>query len=172
MEHFQKLFDSDGVQNLNEVVFSIPKLVDESMNSYMTWEVSYMKIWEAMLNLGALKALGRDGLIGMFYSNHWDMVGPKVCELVKLFFQEGIMPQEINETQVVIVLKIPRLEEVGQFRPVSYHNFICKIITKVKVHKLRKYMDRIISLNPSAFIRERLTQDNIINPMKLCMHCD
>ena len=39
-----------------------------------------------MLGLGAQKAPGRHGINGLFYKNHWDVVGSKVCEVIKLSF--------------------------------------------------------------------------------------
>ena len=90
------------------------------------------------------------------------MIGPKVCEVVKLFFREGVLPNDINETIVAHIPKISRPEEVGQLRPISCRNFIYKIISKVIVLHLKKYMDQLISPNQSAFIGGRLIQDNIV----------
>ena len=68
---------------------------------------------------------------------------------------------------MVFIPKIPKPEEVGQFRPISCYNFIYKIITKIIVLKLRKFMNRLISPNHSAFIGGRLIQDNIIVTHKI-----
>ena len=86
MDHFHKFFESEGEQNLNEVFSSIPKQVDDEINLDLTKQVSNMEIKEAMLSLGALKAPRSDGLRGIFYRNHCDVVDTKVCEVVKLFF--------------------------------------------------------------------------------------
>ena len=80
------------------------------------------------------------------------MVGPKVCEVIKQFFRVGVLPEEVNETIVSLIPKADRPEEVGQFRPISCCNFIYKIITKVIVGRLKKFMDKLISPNQSAFI--------------------
>ena len=70
-----------------------------------------------------------------------------MCEVVKLFFREGILSKKINETIVALIPKVPRLKEVGQFRPINCCNFINKIITKVIVQRLKRYMDELISPN-------------------------
>ena len=68
-------------------------------------------------------------------------MGPKMCEVVQLFFSKGTFPNDINQTIVALIPKIPRPEEVGQFRPINYCNLIYKIITKVIVLRLRKFID-------------------------------
>ena len=67
-----------------------------------------------------------------------------------------------NEIQVVLIPNVNRLEEVGQFRPISCCNFIYKIIATIIVQRLRKYMSNLVSPNQSAFISGRLIQYNII----------
>ena len=162
MEHFRKIYQSDDTHDFHSCLDAIPQLVDDNMNAELCKEVSDSKIKEATFSLGALKAPGCDGFNGLFYQNHWDVVGPTVCEVVKMFFLEGTLPADINETIVALIPKIPRPEEVGQFRPISCCNFVYKIITEVIVLRLRKFIDRIISPNQSAFISGRLIQDNII----------
>lgn len=81
---------------------------------------------------------------------------------MKDFFQNGNLPSEINETQVVLVPKVPNPEEVGHFRPISCCKFLLKIITKIIMLRLRKFIHQLISPNQSAFIGGRLIQDNIV----------
>ena len=81
---------------------------------------------------------------------------------MKEFFQKGILLSDINETQVVLVPKVSSPEKMAHFRPISCCNFILKIITKIIMLRLRKFMNQLISPNQSAFIGGCLIQDNIV----------
>ncbi|KAL9667122.1 hypothetical protein QQ045_001471 [Rhodiola kirilowii] len=49
-----------------------------------------------------------------------------------------------------------------QFRPISLCKVIMKIITKSLVNRLQKCLDKVISLNQSAFVKGRIITDNIV----------
>lgn len=76
-------------------------------------------------------------------------------------FSRGCILEFINETQVVLTPKIKRPNDMGQFRSISYCNFVFKVITRIIVARLRCFLDAIITSNYSALISGKLIQDNI-----------
>ena len=113
LEHFQEVYNSTPIQGIEDCVAGLPKLVTVEMNAELSKPVSDAEIRNAVFSLGALKAPGGDGLNGSFYQKHWEVVGRQVCAAVTEFFQNGILPTEVNETQVVLVPKIQRPESVS-----------------------------------------------------------
>lgn len=109
-----------------------------------------------------MKALGPDGLNGMFYQKHWDVVKGDVCLAVINFFQHGVLPLEVNETVVTLIPKIPIPESINHLRPISCCNFIYKVISKIVVLRLKGFMNDLISPNQSAFVGGQLIQDNLL----------
>ncbi|XP_025665275.1 uncharacterized protein [Arachis hypogaea] len=132
------------------------------MNRELMKEVSDQEIKEATFSLGSLKAPGPDELNGLFFQKHWAIIEKEVCEVVKHFFQEGVLPSRIGDTIIVLVPKTNYPETLNQLRPISCCNFIYKIISKVLVIRLRRIIDAIVSPIQSAFVGRRLIQDNMV----------
>lgn len=108
------------------------------------------------------KAPGPDGMTPAFYQKHWAIVGHDVVELVRMFMQEGMLPEGINDTNVVLIPKKKCPTTVGDLRPISLCNVLVKIITKVMANRMKNMLDGVVSENQSAFIPGRLITDNIM----------
>ncbi|XP_057747939.1 uncharacterized protein LOC130967135 [Arachis stenosperma] len=160
--YYTKLFTSEGDRNLEECVKDIPKRVTREMNEELMAKITDEEIREAVFSMGGLKAPGPDGLNGLFFQQHWEILSKEVCGVVKQIFEEGCIPGDLGETTVVLVPKVSQPESLNQLRPISCCNFAYKIVTKVLVGRLRKVLDQIISPVQSAFVKGRLIQDNII----------
>ena len=64
-------------------------------------------------------------------------------------------PATINDTFIVLILKVASPEEMGQFRPISLYNVIFKIVSKVVTNRLKVVLPKIISEEQSAFVPGR-----------------
>ena len=89
------------------------------------------------------------------------MVGPAVHHLVVQAFETGSFPLVINETLMVLILKVDAPTSINQFHPISLCNVIYKIITKVLV-QLKQFMPRLIHPLHASFVPGRQATDNII----------
>ncbi|XP_020969282.1 uncharacterized protein LOC110267813 [Arachis ipaensis] len=160
--HFAKLFTSEGDRNMEDCLKHIPMRVTSKMNDDLMAKIKDEEIKEAVFGMGSLKAPGPDGLNGLFFQQHWDILNKEVCGVVRQIFEEGSLPEDLGETTVVLIPKVKQPESLNQLRPISCCNFIYKIVTRVLVGRLRKVLDVVISPVQSAFIKGRLIQDNII----------
>ncbi|XP_015969290.1 uncharacterized protein LOC107492746 [Arachis duranensis] len=160
--HFTKLFTSEGDRNIEDCIREIPTRVTKEMNDELMGEIKDEEIKNAVFSTGRLKAPGPDGLNGLFFQKHWDILGKEVCGVVREIFEKGRLPEDIGETIVVLIPKVKQPENLNHLRPISCCNFIYKVVTKVLVGRLRRILDVIISPVQSAFIKGILIQDNII----------
>ena len=72
------------------------------------------------------------------------------------------MCRELNYTDVVLIPKQNGLELITHFRPISYCNFIYKVISRVMVNRLSPFLGGMIIENHSAFVARRQIHDNIM----------
>jgi hypothetical protein len=68
--------------------------------------------------------VSNDGIQLIFSINNvprrnWLVVKEDVIRAVKAFFRDGCMPNEVNDTAIVLIPKIPHPECLSDFRPIS-----------------------------------------------------
>jgi hypothetical protein len=81
---------------------------------------------------------------------------------VQVFFATGVMPNEVDDTAIVMISKKKDPEELKDFRPISLCNLIYKVVPKCLANRLRPLLQDIISREHSAFVPGRLIADNIV----------
>ena len=150
--HFADIFRSTRNRDFSRLISLVPRMIFEYMNQSLCKEVSAAEILAAINHLAPLKAPGKDGCPDFFFRKYWDIVGTHVCSVVKDFFTTGVLSPSLNITQVVLILKVPNLENLCQFRPISLYNFIYRIISKILANRLKPIMKILISPQQSAFI--------------------
>jgi hypothetical protein len=114
------------------------------------------------------KAPSPDGFIGISLSSCWEIVKHDIIEVVQQFFlmiQQGL--HLLNQTFVVLILKISNPNKVSDSRPVSLTHTFSKIISKLLANRLGPKLDNLISINQIAFIKKRSIHDNFIYVQKV-----
>lgn len=106
LTYFNEIYQQ-AEPNLNrDCINVIPRLVTNEMNDNLLLHVTNAEIRKAVFHMGALKAPGPDGLNGLFYQNHWDTIKHDICSVVSVFFEDGSLPAQVNETIVALVPKV------------------------------------------------------------------
>lgn len=121
------------------------------MNEQLVSLVTLEEVRRATFQLGTTKAPGPDGLNGLFYQKHWNILKSDLLLLVQDFFMSGQMPPSPNHTFLVLIPKIPHPEKLEQYRTISLCNFTYKIISKVLANRLKPWLTFLISKEQSAF---------------------
>jgi hypothetical protein len=143
--------------------------VDDHMNETLCAPFSEKEISDALFQIGPLKAPGPDGFPARFLQRNWDLLRHDVVAAVQRFFAEGSMPEEVNDTTIVLIPKKNDPLEPKDYRPISLCNVIFKVVSKCLVNRLRPLLQDIISPRQTAFIPGRLITDNALVAFE-CIH--
>lgn len=73
------------------------------MNEALTKPFSAVEISDALFQIGPLKAPGPDGFPARFYQRNWEVLKEDVIRGVLSFFENGSMPEGINDTVIVLI---------------------------------------------------------------------
>lgn len=112
--------------------------------------------------MGPFKASGIDGLHAVFFQSQWDIVGTSVCDFVKDVFSNPSRINSVNQTLLVLILKVVNPETVKDLRPISLCNVIYKLVTKIIANRIKNFLSDLISPNQCSFIPGRHSSDNVI----------
>uniref|UniRef100_A0A453S5L6 Reverse transcriptase domain-containing protein n=1 Tax=Aegilops tauschii subsp. strangulata TaxID=200361 RepID=A0A453S5L6_AEGTS len=149
-DFFKKLYTKDEEVVPFELIELLPRSIQDDMNIKLTEKNSEKEVSDALFQIGPLKALGQDGFPARFFQRNWSTIKKDVIEAVLKFFEDGIMPEGINDTVIVLIPKGRNPQSLKDFRPISLCNVIYKVISKCLVNRLRPYLDELISETQSA----------------------
>lgn len=109
------------------------------------------------------KAPGPDGYIGCFFRASWETVKETVFAVFqKIYTLNALHLNKINIANIILLPKKDQAMEIAEFRPISLIHNIVKILSNMLSLRLSTYMDNLISISQSAFIKRRTIQDNFL----------
>ena len=85
-----------------------------------------------------------------------------LTHMVNKFLFEGTVAAGLNDTNICLIPKTTKPNEMTQFRPISLCNVSYKIISKVLCQRLKRVLPGLISETQSAFVAGRQISDNIM----------
>jgi hypothetical protein len=166
---FQNLYAKEDNLEPDIVLGLMNACVTDEMNAKLCAPFTEKEISDALFQIGPLKAPGPDGFPARFLQRNWGLLKVDVIRAVQRFFEEGIMPDDVNNTAIVLVPKKNDPTELKDFRPISLCNVLFKVVSKCLVNRLRPILEDIISPTQSAFIPGRMITDNALIAFE-CIH--
>ncbi|CAN0919242.1 Transposon TX1 uncharacterized 149 kDa protein [Linum grandiflorum] len=115
-----------------------------------------------MFSMDADKAPGPDGLNPGFYQHFWHLIGDEVFKAACSWLEEGVLPSEIQDTNIVLLPKVDEPKGMKELRPISLCNVLYRLVAKVLANRLRRVMPKLISEEQSTFIVGRSIIDNVM----------
>lgn len=132
------------------------------MNASLIRPVSKEEVREAIFSIKHESAPGPDGMTGCFFQRFWDVIGDEVTKEIQGVFVSGTIPPEWNFTYLCLLPKVKDPEYMKDLRPISLCFKLYKAVSKIMVRRLQPFLHEIVSVNQSAFVRDRIISDNII----------
>jgi hypothetical protein len=126
-DFFQNLYSREEAINPFHVLDAMHRCVDDETNEKLCAPFTEREISDALFQIGPLKAPGPDGFPARFLQQNWDLMKDEVVHAVKLFFHTGVMPNEVNDTVIVLIPKKNDPEELKDFRPIRLSMLFSKL---------------------------------------------
>jgi hypothetical protein len=168
-DFFQQLYTRKDSVDPSALLDLFSPLVDAEMNEKLCAAFSEKEISDALFQIGPLKAPGLDGFPSRFLQRNWDLLREDIIKAVQAFFSSGVLPEQVNDTVIILILKKNNPEELKDFWPISLCNVVFKIISKCLVNRLWPLLQDIISPVQSVFIPGRIISDNALMAFE-CNH--
>ena len=90
--------------------------------------------------MAPLIASGPDGMSILFYKSFWHIVGQDATSVVLNALKIGVVPELLNSTFISLIPKIKHTKIFSDYRPISLCNVVYKLISKVLVNRLKKFL--------------------------------
>lgn len=171
LSFYENIFQTDQYngngaswEEARDLIGLLPRITNQHQAESLQEKFSNQEMSEAVMQMAPLKAPGPDGILAIFYQRHWETMGHDVMAAVQyfFFFDKGYIMREWNTTLICLIPKVDKLEEAGQFMPISLCNVIYKIISKMLVNHLKPIIQELVSPFQNAFIPDRLLSDNVL----------
>nr|GEW41555.1 RNA-directed DNA polymerase, eukaryota [Tanacetum cinerariifolium]GEW41556.1 RNA-directed DNA polymerase, eukaryota [Tanacetum cinerariifolium] len=104
-------------------------------------------------------APGLDGFTFGFYRRYWNLIESDVVDAVKWFFQQGTILKGCNSSFITLIPKVPNVNMVKDFRPISLTGSLYKIIANILANRLVMVLGDLVNEIQSAFVADRQILD-------------
>ena len=149
--HYQELFHSANLENIEHVLSAIPTMVTPELNNMLSTEFVKEEVDKALKQMDPLKAPGPDGLPPLFFQKFWSTIGEEVSQAILTCLNSSSFPSTINRTFITLIPKVKNPCSVSNLRPISLCNIIYKLVSKVVANRLKKVLPFIIFESQSVF---------------------
>ncbi|KAI0507814.1 hypothetical protein KFK09_013942 [Dendrobium nobile] len=149
------------------IIYPKGSVIPQEQHSLLTILVTSQEIKEIIFSSSKSSSPGPDGYTYEFYKSTWSITGHYVCQVVKIFFETGSLPNSVKATAIVLIPKTSHASHINEFRPISLCNTFYKIIAKILANRMKPFMPKIIHNSQAGFIKDRLATDNIILAMEI-----
>ncbi|CAN0921130.1 Transposon TX1 uncharacterized 149 kDa protein [Linum grandiflorum] len=112
--------------------------------------------------MNADKAPEPDGLNPGFYQHFWHLIGDDIVRAATRWLEAGLLPTEIQETNIILLPKVDEPKGMKDMRPISPCSVLYRLIAKVLANRLRRVLPKLISEEQSAFVAGRSIIDNVM----------
>lgn len=97
------------------------------------------------------KAPGEDYITNNMVKDNIDLFAPILRRLASTIFSSGRFPEGLKSSNLVLIHKKGRKDDIENFRPISLLSTIGKLIEKIIVRELKQHLDKNSILNKKQY---------------------
>ncbi|MCH79971.1 hypothetical protein A2U01_0000733, partial [Trifolium medium] len=138
---FENLFKKANNED-DEVTNLVCGRVTDDDNHKLTRDFQIEEFKEALFSMHSDKAPGPDELNPTFYKRFWALYGNEVSQTSKQWLQRGRFPDQLNDTNIVLIPKVDSPTSMKDLKPTSLCNVLYKIVLNVLANKIKPLLNR------------------------------
>ena len=154
-------FTTSNPSGFEEILSGIHPTISEEDAGLLGRDFQAYEVRLALDQMTPLTAPRPDGMSPIFYKSFWHIVGRDVTSVVLNALNPDVVPESLNSTFIALIPIIKHPKRVADFRPISLCNVVYKLISKVLVNCLKKFIASAIPETQSEFLSSRLISDNV-----------
>lgn len=140
----------------------VSTMVSEDQNGQLTKEFTMLEFTRAINQMHPDKSPGLDGFNPTFFQSSWSTIGQDVFEEGRKWLENGVFPQDLNNTNIILIPKVDTPQPVKDLRPISLCNVLYKIVSNVLSNRLKDILPNLVDKAQSAFVSGRVIQYNVL----------
>ncbi|WOL11109.1 hypothetical protein Cni_G19870 [Canna indica] len=162
--------ESTLLRDIETSLSGLQRKVSRRHNNWLLRPITSEEVRQAVFSINPESAPGLDGFTGAFFRHHWSLLSDELMTAVASFFRSKKLLHSFNDTIIALIPKRKIVSDMLHPRPINLCNVVYKICSKIIVHRLQPLMDKLISLNQSAFVQGRLILENILLAHEMVHH--
>ncbi|KAL0014391.1 hypothetical protein SO802_001460 [Lithocarpus litseifolius] len=139
--------------------------LDFNLNTFQNNLAAFPSIEEIRTTLWSIhpqKAPGPDWLHAQFFQHSWGTLSRDISKFIQTIFITGRVPHDLTAVKLILIPKVTNPEMVHQLRPINLCNTLYKLLSKIIVLRLKKFLPNLVHPTQSGFIPRRRATDNYI----------
>ena len=142
----------------------IPAFEERTEERLLDVHISTESVADILSSLKPNKAAGPDGVETRVLKECAEEMAPKLQQIFRKSLDEGVVPTQWKEANIVPIHKGGSKAVMGNFRPVALTSTVCKVLEKIICTAMMSFLTRnnLISPQQHGFVRGRSCQTNIL----------
>ena len=161
-EYYRSIYSSLNPSDFDNILQGIHPAITEEVVELLGCNFHVDEVGVALKKMASLTTPGPDGMSPIFYKSFRHIVGEDVTAVVLKALNTGVVSDSLNSTFIALISKIKHPKKVSNFQPINFCNFVYKLISKVVVNRLKKFLASAIPQSQSAFLSGQLITDNVL----------
>ena len=152
--YYGDLFSTSNSVEFSELLLAVKPKVTQEMNDWLVRPFVESEVKGALKQMYQLKAPGLDEMPPLFFQHFWSTSSMVVTKTVLDFLNFGISPPNFNDTHITLVPKIKEPKKITDYKPISLHNVVYKIASKVIVNRLNRFYPQLLTIHKVLLLME------------------